>query len=315
MKTASFLASILMLSATAAPAGTILWVSDLIPIGATASDNDGGAVGVFGGGPGPYADEGFVSLLSGAGHTVTRFNPAAGAATLSAADVAALNSYDLVILGRSILSSVMDSAAKTLPWNSQVTKPILAINSYLTRGNRLGWFPGTTQPDSVLNSLTFSDLNDPIQAYLTSGISLSGMTTVNSVTEAVIYPDGAVDPRGTSLINGPTVAGGTVLATTNNGMSSFIASIPAGTAITAGLSAGQTLGGFRMQFLAGNRESTTAPNNPIGSAGFENLTPEGELLFLRSVDIAINNGNVPIPEPATVTLAAIAALPLLRRRR
>lgn len=70
-----------------------------------------------------------------------------------------------------------------------------------------------------------------------------------------------------------------------------------------------------MQFLAGNRESTTAPNNPIGSAGFENLTPEGELLFLRSVDIAINNGNVPIPEPATVTLAAIAALPLLRRRR
>lgn len=315
MKIPPLLASLLIVSAATAPAGTILWVSDLIPIGSTASDNDGGAVGSFGPGTGPYADEGFVSLLSSAGHTVTRFNPPAGAATLSATEVAALNSYDLIILGRSILSSVMDSAAKTQPWNSQVTKPILAVNSYLTRGSRLGWFPGTTQPDSVLNSLTFSDLNDPVQAYLTRGISLSGMTTVNSVTEAVIYPDGAVDPRGTSLINGPTITGGTVLATTNSGISSFIATIPAGTPITAGLSAGQTLGGFRMQFLAGNRESTTAPNNPIGSAGFENLTPDGEILFLRSVDLAINNGNVPIPEPATVSLAAAAALPFLRRRR
>ena len=75
----------------------------------------------------------------------------------------------------------------------------------------------------------------------------------------------------------------------------------------------QTLGGFRMQFLAGNRESPNAPNNNVGSAGIENLTADGETMFLRAVVLAANNGA--IPEPGTAALAALASLALLRRRR
>ena len=91
------------------------------------------------------------------------------------------------------------------------------------------------------------------------------------------------------------IAGGSVLATTTELSSRrFIVTWPAGTTIPAGApSGGQVLGGYRMQFLAGNRESATAPGNTIGSAGFENLTPEGEGLFLRAVTVALTSGKAP----------------------
>lgn len=45
-------------------AGNIVWVSDLLPIGSGTSDSDGGALGTFTPGPGPYLDEGFLNLLT-----------------------------------------------------------------------------------------------------------------------------------------------------------------------------------------------------------------------------------------------------------
>jgi hypothetical protein len=295
-------------------ASNIVWISDQLPIGSATSDHDGGTNGVFGPGAGPYPDAGVISLLTSAGHSVTRFNPS-NTDPLNAADIATLNASDLLIIARSIASASFDTAAETLPWNTLITKPLLITNTYISRSSRLGWFSGgPTQPDVISNPLTFPNPSSPVSAYLIDGVSMSGSTTNNSVTEAITYPDFTIDIRGTSLITDPLVAGATLIASSNAGSATFIASWPAGTPL-AGTSAGQSLSGYRMQFLVGNRESATAPNGNVGSAGFENLTPDGEGMFLRAVAVAANNGLVPVPEPSIAALMGLAGLGLVRRRR
>ncbi len=322
MKTKSFLlGTTAALALTAVSQGaSIIWVSDLLPIGSGTSDNTGGtANGVFGPGAGPYADQGIVNLLTGAGHTVTRYNPADSPTAISAGELATLNAADLIIIGRSIGSASFDNAAETLQWNTGITKPLISTNTYMSRNNRLGWFVGSTQPDQVLNPLTFSNPGDSVSAYIIGATPMSGNTMTNSITEAVTFPDTAVDIRGTSLITDAPVAGGRIIATTtvtaNSATGYFIVDFPAGTTVGNGTGpgAGQVLGGYRMQFLLGNRESASAPNNTVGSAGFENLSSDGEQMFLRAVNVALNSGT--IPEPGSVALLGLAGAAFLRRRR
>jgi hypothetical protein len=305
MKLTRLLQISLLFAAGKASAASIYWISDQF-------NAQTATVGA-----GPYADDGIVALLTGAGHTVTRYNPPDSGA-VPAGDIALMNAADLVIIGRSIASGAFDSAAETLPWNTQITKPLIVTNSYISRSTRLGWFTGgPTQPDQVLNNLSFTNLADPATAYIVGSTALTGNTMTNSLTHAITYPDGSIDPRGISNITDTPVAGGTDIATVTVGAATghYIAWWPANTAL-AGTSAGQSLAGYRMQFLVGNRESNvagTSNNTALGAAGYENLTPEGEQIFLRAVNVALNNGV--IPEPATSALAGIAAAALLMRRR
>ena len=317
----------LAITACSASAASIVWVSDQL-VGTGGSDNNQSPNGTFTGGAGPYADQAILNLLAANGHTVTRYNPADSANVMSAADVATMNTFDLVILGRSLGSGSFDTAVETLPWNTGITRPLISTNTYMSRSNRLGWFSttgGPVQPDQVLNPLTFTNTADPVQAYLIGSSALSGSTTVDTITDQFFFPaDGAADIRGISNLTGSTInPGGTLIATSFISATSlngaYIASLPAGTVLsttgTGNVAAGQTLGGYRLQFLVGVRESASAPNTGVGNAGYENLTPEGEAMFLRAVLLAANNGVVPIPEPATLTLAGLAGLSLLRRRR
>ena len=272
--------------APAVPAANITWISDQVLDAAS-----------------QLPDQGYINLLTAAGHTVTR----ALAATPSAA---ALNASNLVILGRSGASASFDTAAETLVWNTQVTVPLISTNSYFSRSTRLGWYAGgPTQPDQVLNPLVFTA--GAVSDYI------KGSSTGASVTEAVIFPNTSADIRGTSLITDVPVAGSTTIATTAAGLATatYIASWPSGTTLGGTTSSGQVLAGYRLQFLTGNRESATAPNNNIGAAGYENLTPEGEQMFLRAVALALNNGVVPVPEVGTSSLALMAGTLLLARRR
>src|SRR5436190_2226356 len=68
---------------------------------------------------GQLPDQGFINLLTAAGHNVTR----SLAATPS---VSTLNASNLVILGRSAASGSFDTAAETLVWNTQVTVPLIS---------------------------------------------------------------------------------------------------------------------------------------------------------------------------------------------
>ncbi len=305
------------------PAANIVWVSDQL-VGTGASDNNQSPNGTFTGGTGPYCDQGFINILTAAGHTVTRFNPADTPNVLSSTDVATMNTYDVVILGRSGNSALFDTAVETKPWNVDITKPLISTNTYFSRSSRLGWFSTTgapVQPDQVLNPLTFTNTTDPVQAYLIGSASMVGSTTVDSISQVINFPaDSAADVRGISNLTGSTInAGGTVIATSLVGglTSPYIASLPAGTTLattgTGAVSSGQILGGYRLQFLAGNREAAAAPNNGVGNAGYENLTPEGEAMFIRAVALAINNGAVPVPEPSS--LLVLGGLALLARRQ
>lgn len=317
----SFCASVFL--AASGFAANIVWVSDMMPIGTGTSDRDGGTDGIFGPGTGPYPDQGFVDLLTSAGHTVTRFNPS-NSNKLSAEHIAQLNGYDLIILGRSISSGNFQGGGdpdaadnRAYIWNTQITTPIISTNPYLTRSTHLGWFTGATLRDQVNNPLTFSDLSDPVTSYIVGSTAITGATMNNSYTQAVLYPNGQVDIRGTSLITDPPAAGAQTIATVdvNGTPAHVIVAFPEGTSTSNGV-----LAGYRMQFLAGNRESATAGDAPvsnvIGSAGFYNLTADGEELFLRAIEVALNNGRVPVvPEPASAVLILATGSLLLRRRR
>jgi hypothetical protein len=286
-------------------AANIVWVSDLYEANTATAPSAG-----------PFPDEGYVTLLSGAGHTVTRFNPD-NTLALTPAEVAQLNAADLVILGRGIASGSFDTTGETTPWNTQVTKPLISTNGYLVRNNRLGWFNGATLLDTAATTatttFTFTNTGDAVTSYIIGGVSLSGSTTTNAMYEDVTPLVGAGTSLGVSIPTDTVAPGGTVVANTNtpvNGIS--IASWPAGTAAVGTINAGQTFAGYRMFFATGNREPVS-PNNQLGRAGWEDLTPDAEGMFLRAVNVAINNGA--IPEPGTAALLLMGACSLLRRRR
>jgi hypothetical protein len=309
----------LCLSAMLAPAANILWVSDQVPANpagnaATSDNNATPGAAVFTSGAGPYPDAGLVSLLTGSGHTVTRMNPSDTAA-LTAAELNTINTgYNLVIIGRSISSNAFNSAALAAAWNTGVTIPLLSTNTFASRRGRLGWFTnaaGTGELGGVLTSaVTFANPADPVASYLIGATAMTGATTTNSLYEAV---PGLTGDRGENFVDGThtVITGGTAIARgSNNGHA--IATFPAGSTAVALGTTNQTLGGYRVFFAAGNQEAAASPGNGIGNAGYDNLTAEGEQMFLRAVTLALNNGV--IPEPGSVILGLTGLSLILRRR-
>lgn len=265
------------------PAANIVWVSDASPAGFS-----GPGVGM--------TDQGFVALLQNAGHNVIRFNPPDSSATaLTPAEIAALNTNDLVIIGRSVGSGAFQNPPQVTNWNVDITKPLMTINAYLSRRIRLGWFVGSTQNDDTPTKVTVLDPTNPKVDYVFGGVPMIGNTTVSAYDELI--------DRNTSQLTDQPVVGGTLYATANYpvdngtaGTASIFADFPAGTAVLGG---SNLLGGYRLYFAAASRESAAAPNAVNQNAGRENMTPTGESLFLRAVQLALNNGVPPTVDPAT----------------
>lgn len=273
-----------------ARAANIVWVSDA---------NDP-AVGFFEVGSG-YTDSAFVTLLQNAGHNVIRFNqPNSQNTLLTPEQIAALNTNDLIIIGRCVGSGAFQQGQGD-QWNVDITAPIIGQSAYHVRTegpNRLGWFAGNVGPDdlpTVLSAvLTGDPAIDAVTDYLFGGVAMLGTNTVSLYDELL--------DRNTSHILGAPVPGGVVYATATfahevTGATQFgnvIAGFPAGTAVRYGTN---ILGGYRMFFASGSREGETAPNAIPLYAGRENLTPAGEDIFLRAVQVAINNGAAPAVDP------------------
>jgi hypothetical protein len=263
----------------------ILWVSDAPVAGFS--------------GPGTnLTDQGFVKLLQDAGHNVNRFNPSDSATTvLTETELLAINTNDLIIIGKAFTSAAL-TPSTTAPsqapqWNTNVTRPMIVMAPYLTRQNRLGWFTGNNLPDSLPSRLTAVNSTNPVIDFLLSGVYMNGSNTVDKYDELL--------DRNTSHMTDPVVAGGRLLLT-----ASFIREDTAAAAVgnvVADFLAGTVVRGvdilpaYRMYFSAGTRESATTPNSVGGNAGRENLTPTGEGIFLRAVELALNNGVAPINNP------------------
>ncbi len=257
---------------------SIIWVSDLAETGTNTLDDPDG----------PYPDEGFLTLLRGAGHTVTRFNAPTGG--LSTADLALLNGADLVVLGRAGSVNFNDAVERTA-WNTLVTTPIMSTNLFSVRRDSLGWFQfnGAVDTQGFPTRFTFPSATSAVSAFLigNTAINTATSTTVNDMFVDVgsLTVGGS---RGTTVFNfdAPPVTGGQVVATiTIAGNTDFqIATFAAGVLSHQA----QPFAGFRMFFAAGNREGLSPALG--GDGGFENLSPEAELMFLRAVQLTANDG-------------------------
>ncbi len=268
------------LAAVSLQAANIVWVSD-VP-----------APGFSGPGTG-LTDSGFVTLLQNAGHNVIRFNgPDSQNTLLTPAELAALNTNDLIIIGRAAGSAAWQHPQGS-QWNTNVTKPLICMSPYLVRtiaANRMGWFLGDVGPDDTPTVLTVSNAFNPASAYLFEGVAMNG----NSTAELYEVP---MD-RNTSHILAAPVPGGIVYATAtfareDNGAivtANVIVGFPVETAVAGG---SNILAAYRMYLAFGTRESAAAPNAIPFYTGRENLTPTGEDIFLRAVQLAINSGIPP----------------------
>jgi len=235
-------------------------------------------------------DVGYTDVLAGAGHTVTRF------LTTDTPDTATLNTFDLVIISRSVNSGNYELDAETAAWNGDIHVPTILMGGYVLRNVRLGYTTGGTIPDTggAIN-LQVTDSNHPIF----DGIALTGNVTTDAFTTGLVsLPVGSLaTQRGISVNTDPVAGGGTVLATVAGttdpaagGM--IVGEWEAGSIM--GTTPADILGGHRVVFLSGSREhaATTDPPAPSTSeiAGIFDLTPTGQQMFLNAVDYAASLG-------------------------
>ncbi len=291
----ALLALIGLASISTAMAANILWVSDTGPLGFS--------------GPGTNTtDQGFITLLQTAGHNVNRFNgPDTAATLLSPADLAAINTNDLIVLARNGASGQF-LAGQGPQWNTDITKPLICMSPYFVRttGPRLGWFAGDVGQDDTPVRWTPATTGNPVTDYIFADVPVLGSNTFDVISEPM--------DRNTSFIAGAPVAGSLLIATAtfpreDNGTiatGNEIVGFPAGTVVPTG-----ALPAYRMYFGGGTRESATAPNGIPLYTGRENLTPPGESIFLRSVQVALNSGVAPSTNsglPSIVTSPANLSL-------
>lgn len=243
-------------------------------------------------------DVGYTSLLAANGYNVTRFVTIDNG---TPASLAVLNTFDLVIISRSVPSShYQTSPGEVEAWNG-VTAPLMLLNGYVARNSRLGFVTGANLLD-ITNSISLT-INNPAHPIF-KGVTLdAGNKMVNPYAGLVTATfTNVVVQQGISVTTDSLADAGTVLATYDTFAGNMIAEWAAG-ATTA---RGDTFGGPRLMFLTGSRERSL----PSDCAGMYDLFPDGEKMFLNAVDYMVT-----IPEPSTAVLLALGGLVFLLRRR
>jgi len=263
---------VLALCVASAQAATIIWVSFH---GADDEPSANAKAAGFTVAP----DKGYTDLLTANGYNVTRY------ITTGTPDPAVLNAADLVIISRSAASNHYQNASATA-WNA-ISAPMIILNGYTLRYNRMGYTTGNTIPD-ITGNITLT-VNDPTHTIF-AGIPLTDGTMNNPYAGIVVYPAGTsaegVPARGISINTDP-VNNGTVLATISvagngpvGGM--VIAEWQAGATLThAGGAGTDTLAGHRLVFLTGSREASGIHSE---TAGMYDLYADGAQMFLNAVD-------------------------------
>ncbi|MCB1127823.1 MAG: hypothetical protein KDM81_15120, partial [Verrucomicrobiae bacterium] len=219
------------------------------------------------------ADAGYTQLLRDAGHTVTRV------VTSGTPDVAYLNTFDLVMISRSVPSGDYQQAEETALWNG-IRQPVVILGGYILRNSRLGFTTGGTMVDTAgAVSLKVEAPGHP----LFNGLQLDGQDVLLGGYADLASFNGAAQ-RGISVNTDAPVAGGVVLATiateadpTFGGM--VIGEFPPGIALSNG--AGDVLAGPRLVLLTGSREADGLTSQGAGIFDLNDLSSQ---LVLNAVD-------------------------------
>ncbi len=240
----------------------------------------------------------YTRLLRAAGHTVTRY------VTTASPDVGYLNTFDLVIISRSVPSGNYQQPDSTALWHS-ITKPTLLLGGYAIRGGtgggaRLGYTTGETIPD-IAGTIRLR-VNTPAHAIF-SGIALDGANLMVRPYAGRVTFNGTLQ-RGISVNNNPVVSGATLLATVGTagdpaagGM--IIAEYPAGTVMSN--PSADTTAGKRLVLLTGSRENDGLTAE---GSGIFDLESDGARLFLNAVRYM---AGLPEPPSTEISLAAAAS--------
>jgi hypothetical protein len=257
-------------------------------------------------------DAGYTQLLTANGYSVTRFltqdNPPQSL-------IDTLNKFDLIIISRSVSSGHYQQSNETYAWNTAITKPVMILGGYVLRDNRLGYVTGNNIPDTtgdirllveqpahpIFNGIQLDQNNITVNPYATIVTAIIDGT--NNVQRGISVPTDPLDGGGTILASIAPADAGPV-----DGTRMIIAEWPAGATLTPsdGGARNEILGGRRLVFLTGSRESATANTSEV--AGIFDLIGDGPQLFLNAVAYMI-------PEPSTAALLLLGGLPLLLLRR
>jgi len=222
------------------------------------------------------ADIGYTDALKAAGHTVTRI------LTSGSPDVELLNTFDLVIISRSVSSGGYSSGDSADAWNS-VSSPMLVLGGYVLRTSRMGYTDGTTMVDTADTiQLRAEDASHPLFSGvdLTDGVTgdFAGIVTWNDQVQ-----------RGVSINNNNAGEAGRVIATVateSDPTAGGIVAIEydAGAPTTTG----GNFAGKRMALLTGSREAGGVTSE---TAGIWDLTDVGRKIYLNAVSYLTAGGS------------------------
>ena len=251
---------------TTVNAATIIWVSDAFDDNADGEPDDQ-----------PWMD-----LLEAQGYTVDSSFRSQQGRTLNNDKIAALNAADLIIVSRnSDSASYANDATEITQWNS-ITTPMILQAVHIARNSRWLWVNTTNLPNASGPSIDIIEAGHPIFARIADGTQML---------------DGDVGP--TTFVGITDMGNGTVLAQVEGQNATWIAEWETGVEFYPG--AGQFAGGLRLMFCAGTQESA-----PTIGRGENNLTPDGEALFLNAVRYMLGGGREKASNPDPKDEAVIA---------
>jgi hypothetical protein len=290
-----------LLAGMSLPAANIAWVS---LHSADNTPNGNAANAGFTNAP----DAGYTGLLAANGHTVTRFVTVADIQNLPDL-ITALNTNDLVIVSRSVPSGHYDTAAETAAWNSSITVPMISLNGYINRNNRLGFNTGDTIPDVNSNPMRLRILYraHPIFAGLAlndTNLMVNPFSSIQTHTNATTGVTQV--QRGASVVTSAPIGGMSILARVGtpgdaafNGM--VIGEIPQGVSSSHGR---DVFAAKRLVFITGSRELNITGD----AAGMYDLEPDGAQMFLNAVTY-LTTPQPPLPVECTTPLVGGVNLP------
>lgn len=241
-------------------------------------------------------DAPYTQLLRDNGHTVTRV------VTSATPDVDYLNTFDLVIISRSVPSGNYQNPPSPADWNG-IEAPTIILGGYILRSSRLGYTTGDTMVDTT--GTVKLKVNAPGHPVF-DGVSLDGTgLMVNDYANIVSF--NAVVQRGVSVNTDPVATGGVTLATIGTeGDPAFggmvIGEWQAGSSMADG--SADILGGHRLVLLTGSRENDGLTSE---GAGIYDLMADGARLLLncyllRNNRLGFTTGGTMVDTTGPITL-------------